>query len=168
MAYIAIGMAVVGAASAIIARREQNKNMLSEAKALGIKEGQILFSSERKADFLVREAARLGQERQSAIIDIDKAQARAISDAKVMAAAAGVDGKSVDAVVNDTERTSEEAKRSIDESVKAERLQLQANYTDNFLNSSMQIGTKEFRAPSNAEAALGVGLGFAKGYLQGL
>lgn len=161
-------MGVLSLAGAVLGQRESDEQTLADAKALGIKNAGIKFASERRADFLVKQIAGIEAERQSAILDIEGAQARAISDAKVQAAFAGVDGQSVDAVINDTERTSEEAKQSIDDSIQAERLQLKASYTDNFLNAAMQKGTVEHRSKSSGQRIAEAGLSFGRGYLQGL
>ena len=166
--FIPVAMGALSLAGSAISQREADQKALADAKALGVKNAGIRFASERRADFLVKQVAGIEAERQSAIIDIDKAQARAISDAKVQAAFAGVDGQAVDAVINDTERTSEEAKRSVDDSIKAERLQLKASYTDNFLNAAMQKGTVEHRSKSQGQRFLEGALSFGQGYLGGL
>lgn len=168
MPWVALGMGALSLAGSVIGQREKDEQALADAKALGVRNAGVRFASERRADFLVKQIAGIESERQSAIIDIEKAQARAISDAKVQAAFAGVDGQAVDAVINDTERTSEEAKRSLDDSIKSERLQLKASYTDNFLNAEMQKGTVEHRRKGSGQRFLEGALSFGQGYLGGL
>ncbi|MCP4341056.1 MAG: hypothetical protein GY799_19750 [Desulfobulbaceae bacterium] len=165
MAYVAIAMGTMALAGSVLGRRERNQQALADAKALGVRNAGIKFASERRADFLLGEAALIGADRQQNFMLIDKAKAAAESDAKVSAAAAGVDGQSVDAVINDTERTAEEAKRSIDDRIRAEGLQLKANYTDNFLNAAMQKGTSEHRKTSSSVAFLQDALAFGQGFV---
>ena len=164
-AFLAAGMGLMAVGGSMLQNRAENKNAEADARQLGVQEAGIQFGSERKAAFLLRavesvEAAAI-QERAA----INAAHARAESDAKVSAAHAGVDGQSVDAVVNDTDRTAAQAKGSVENRAREASLQLTTDYVDNFLNAKMQTGNTEFRSKSGSAVFAQHALSFGQGFL---
>ena len=165
---LAIGLGALGVMGANAGQKNEDRQAAESARSYGIKVAGINFTADRVATSLVQQVSTIAEAKIRSDIAVDKAQAQAESDAKVSAAAAGVAGQSVDAVVNDTERTAAEAKGSISEQARAETLQIQTDYTDNFLNAHMSKGNVNFQTASKSDRIKSGVLGFAQGFLGGL
>lgn len=166
--WAAVGMGVLSVMGNNQAQKDADKQAAAEARALGVKTAGIDFAAERTANTLMSKLAFVKDKEVVSLNQIAKDQARAESDAKVSAATSGVAGQSVDAVVNETERTAEEAKGSINDAVKQQGLQIQTDYVDNFLNAEISKGNAEFTNASSGERTTNAALGFAQGFLGGL
>lgn len=165
---LAGGLGIMGMMSNNQQQKDADRNAASQAENYGIKVAGIDFAAERTAEMLMTKMVTIQDARVAAEIQIDKNQAQAESDAIVNAATAGVSGQSVDAVVNDTERTQAEAKGGLNEQVRQQALQLTVDYTDNFLNAEISKGQAKFTTASSGERTANSALGFVKGFIGGL
>lgn len=158
------GMALAGTA---MSNRAANKQMKSDARSEGIRQAGVWFGAERKGAAIEAQLAGTNQARVDNYIEIQKSQARAESDAKVAAAAAGVAGQSVDLQVNDTRRTEAEAKHSIDKQIAQQRAQIRLDYIDNYVNAAAQIGNPEFKGVDRTARFFNTALSFTQGFMGG-
>ena len=163
--FLAVGVGVMGVAGTMLSNKEGDKDLLASARAEGQENAGINFGADRHAAHLSKAMFEAQSAGLQSNIEIDKAQARAESDAKVSAAQAGVSGQSVDLVINDTERSKEEAKQSVDRQVRAQSLQLSTDYVDNYLNATLKKGTSEFKSKSSSTRFAEAGLSFGKGFV---
>lgn len=164
---LAAGMAILGGIAANEENKNKNANVTAQADAYGVKTAGIDFGAARSGEFLQSKITGIEQARTEHNVAIEKNLARAQSDATVMAAMAGVDGQSVDAVANDTERSAAEATRSVNDQARQQKLQTKTDYVDNFLNAHISKGNAKFNAPSKETQATNTALGFAKGFIGG-
>jgi len=158
-------------ALSLISNNQAQKNADEEAemsaRSYGIRTAGINFTAARIAENIVQQAGALGEQQIAAEVEIDKAQAAAESDAMVSAAHAGVAGSTIDAAVTETERTQAEAKGSVDRQIRAQRLQFNNDYIDNYLNAHIQKGKLEVKSTSGSDRAKNSILSFATGFLSG-
>lgn len=166
--FLALGIGGLAAVGSMQQQKASNQNLVDQAKQLGIRNAGIQFGAERQEGHIIRSMENIQAAKIQSYAEIQKAQARAESDAKVNAAASGVDGQSVEATINDTERSEANAKGAIDQQVKAQSLQLKTDYVDNAINAEMAKGSAEFRVKGKRTAFLENAVAFGQGFLGGL
>lgn len=166
-AILAVGMGMAAVAGTAISNRASSKAMEADARSEGVRQAGIWFGAERRGEMLMAQMSGITDARIQNRVEIGKAQARAASDAKVAAASAGVSGQSTEFVAQETARTAAEAHKSLNDRIKAERMQLQTNYVDNYLNAGAQLGGTEFRGVDNKTRFLNMALSFGTGYMSG-
>lgn len=166
-AYTAVAMGIIAIGGSILQRRAENDNMRNDARQLGMSEAANMFAAETQVGQIFGKIVAAENERVQQNAAIEKAQAAAESDAKVSAAHAGVAGQSVDAVINDTERSAAEAKSFVDKRVRQERLQLSTDYVDNYLNAEMRKPNAKFNTKSSGHVAAEFALSFGQGFVSG-
>lgn len=164
---MAIGMGVMAIGGAVLARRAEVEGAKNDAKKFGNHAGSVEFSKERKQGAILDTLSQVQSAQLSEKMAIREAQARAESDAKVIAGAAGVDGQSVDLVINETEQNAMEAEASLNDRVAAQKLQLTTDFVDTHLNAELDTGKMEVKTKSSGQVAAEYALSFGGGYLGG-
>jgi hypothetical protein len=162
-----IVLGLMSAASTLADNAEDNDQMRQRAQELGLKTAGINFSRDRHARAIEAQAPILqsNAEAQKRFVEANQAQAEA--DARVIAAAAGVAGDSVDAVISDTERTAAEAVTQIERDKKTKERQLITDYVDNQVNADLQKPAFDSTVDKGA-GVLKAGLSFVSGYRLGI
>ena len=160
-------MGVMAVGGAILGRRAENDKAMRDAKSFGIHQAQVEFSGQRERFMITKQLAAVQDERLNQHIMIQAAQARAEAEAKVSAGQAGVSGQSVDAVVNDTERSAAEAEGALDKQVRAQQLQFGTDYIDSKINTHLNVGRMETRSKSSKQVGAEYLLSFGQGFVSG-
>lgn len=164
---LAIGMGLLALGGAVMARRSEVKGMKNDAAKFGVHAGQIAFGTERRQAQIVKTLGMVQKSQLTEKLAIHAAQAQAESDAKVIAAEAGVDGQSVDLVINSTEQNAMKAEGSLNDRVATQKLQLTTDFVDNSLNAELETGRMDVKTKSSGQVAAEYALSFGGGYLGG-
>jgi hypothetical protein len=146
---------------------EENDQMRQRAQEHGIRSAGINFARDRNMMMTELNLANLTRNTAETERFIKSQQARAEADARVSAAAAGVAGDSVDAVISDTERTAAEAVAQLDHQSAAEERQLKSQAVDTVVNADINKGVFDSTVDRNKGLVKG-GLAFVQGYRLGI
>lgn len=160
-------LGLMSMASSMADSAEENDQMRHRARTHGLKTGGINFARDRHVATIEANSALLQTNAEAEKRFVESQQAQAEADARVTAAAAGVAGDSVDAVINDTERTAAEAVKNIDRNKAAKERQLQTDFVDAKVNPDLQKGVFDSTV-DRGKAPLKAGLSFLQGYRLGI
>lgn len=141
MTWVIAGTIGVSVVSSMMGEADQNAAMESKARAFGVRKAGIAASKEQALDAIVANTAQLRNEAALVGADIEKSEAAAEAQARVNAAAAGVEGASVDVSIAQSDVNAANAKGKLDARKKQNEEQLKLNFINTIINAETQTGT---------------------------
>lgn len=164
---VAVAVGLLSMASSMADSAAQDDIMRQKAQDYGLRAGGVAFSQHRHQQFLESNLSTLRDNAEAQKRFIEANQAEAEADARVQAAAAGVAGDSVDAVIQETERNAAEAVKQEETKLATSKRQVEADMVDNTINADIQKGV--FHGAHDKHAGkVSAALGFIEGYRLGL
>lgn len=141
MSWMITGAVGVSVLSSMANEADQNAAMASKARAFGVRKAGIVASKDQALDSVVANAAQLRNEAALVGADIEKTKSASEAQARVNAAAAGVEGASVDVTIAQSDVNAANAKGKLDNKVKQNEHQLKLNFINTIINAETQTGT---------------------------
>lgn len=164
--WVAIGMGTLSLASSMLGESENNELMAQKARDFGIRSAGIDFSSSKRLDTLVSKSLEIVESTKLGKIAIDRNQSEAEANARVIAAAAGVAGDSVDSVIGSTEANAALAQGQLDRTKNAAERNLRLNFVDETMTADINKGTLD-TSTSSSDQTLAHALSFTTGFARG-
>lgn len=167
VAPVAIGIGLLSMAGSMADQAEENDMMRQKASDHGLRSGGILYARDRNSTMIERNNTILRENSEADRRYIEMKQSEAEADARVISAAAGVAGDSIDDVVGETERNAAEASAQISKQEDQRKAQQTIDFVDNQVNADIQKGVFH-SATDTKKGAIKAGLGFIQGFQLGL
>ena len=142
-------------------RRHERRQRRAQQKQFGVNAAGIDFSQARQLTFIPEQVKGIQEGTTLAKLSVDRAQARTEAELRVNAAAAGVEGDSVNQIIGETEVNAANAKEIIDSQEKNAQNQQKQNFVDTTVNASQQTGQLD---TSTRDQTLQHALSFATGF----
>ena len=127
---------------------------MQDAEAHGVRLAGVEYSAGRRVDILQQAMSTTDDNVARETLNIQHANLVAEADAINAAAAAGVEGQSVDTTISDTERNKATALDALENIKQQQMLQLESDIVDTVMNAETQKGAVKFAATSSAAEAL--------------
>jgi len=152
----AVALGLVSMASTALEFLDAGERSEQAAVDNGTRLAGIEYTAGRRDDLLKASAGVISDNAKRASVNIGVAQLEAEADAINNAAAAGVEGASVDTIIQDSERNKANAKSAIESLKNQQMLQLEQDIVDNAVNATISAGSTEIETPDAANAFLGM------------
>jgi len=165
MSWVALGMGTMTVASSMLDEADENQAIEQKAADYGTREAGINFSSARRLDSMIGEMHALAENTRYGEIAIDRKQAQTEAQIRVNAAAAGVEGGSVNQVIDETEVNAAKAKGVLDNAKTQANQQIKLNFVDEIINTDINKGRLDTSTRTNSD--LKHTLSFASGFKSG-
>lgn len=148
-------------ANSLMGEADANDQMAHKAKQYGVNKAGIDSAKTTRITALITQASQLKASKALSEKMVNMSQAEAEAQARVNAAAAGVEGDSVNQIIGETEVNAANAKEIIDSQEKNAQNQLKQNFVDTTVNASQQTGQLD---TSTRDQTLQHALSFATGF----
>lgn len=158
----AVGVSVVGS---MMESSDQNDAIESDAAKFGVRRAGIEAATKESVSNLIANAKVLQESRAQMGHEIEQGQAQVEAQVRVNAAAAGVTGGSVEAVVTQTETNAGKAQHQADRQKKLADDKAQQSLVNTVLNAETQIGVLDTSTTDQTGKHIMAG---ATGLLKGL
>ena len=163
MSFVALGIGALAAVGSMLNEADENEAMESRAAAFGVRKAGIDAATKSTIEGIFTQATELEDAAALTKSEIYRSQAQAEADARVSAAAAGVAGASVSAVINETEVNAVRADKQTETKLTASQNQLRLNFVNTVLNAEAQKGTLDTTVQDrSAQHAMAFSSGFLK------
>ena len=165
MSWVAVGIGTLTLASSMLGEADENQAIEQKAGDYGTRTAGMDFSSKRRLQAMAHEMKSIEENTRYGEIAIDRQQAQTEADIRVNAAAAGVEGGSVDQVIDETDVNAAKAKGVLDNAKTQASQQVKLNFVDEVINTSIGKGILDTSTQNNS--GLKHSLSFAKGFSSG-
>ena len=157
-------MGILSMANANMATADANDQMEQKAADYGVRKAGIASATASRLDGIMSRAYAVEANAERAENLIEQDQAAAEAQARVNAAAAGVEGESVNQVIDETEVNAVKAKAAVKAETAEAQRQSRQDYVDTKVNADKSLGQLD---TSTHNQTLRHTLAFAQGFMSG-
>ena len=160
MSWMMAAQAAAGVAKGLMDYEASMDRYKQEAENYGTHKGSVEFETGARLRNLPTQAKAIADSAELQSLSVEQQRANTVAQLTVNAAAAGIAGDSVDAVINDAHLTADTAARSVENEETAAMLQVAQDAKDTIMTGEKEKGTMQLgNQPSIWASILGGVLG---------